>query len=138
MLQDALMRAKVSQIATSSMVFVVDDDATICTALERLLRSAGHEVETFPSAEAFLARQPEAFAGTLILDVCMPKTSGLELQAWLVERGWPLRIFFMSALDDAHVRSSAMRAGARAWFTKPLDCEALLAALAERSCPKVQ
>lgn len=113
-------------------VFIVDDDPTVCRALARFLRSAGLSVETFASAEAFLARQPLAEQGALILDVCMPSTSGPELQAELVARGTRLSIHFMSALDDDHVRESVLAAGARSWFTKPVDGEELLARLEAR------
>lgn len=113
-------------------VFIVDDDPTVCRALARLLRSAGHLVETFGSAQAFLARDPLPEHGTLILDVCMPGTSGPELQAELCARGSGLSIHFMSALDDAHVRDHVLAAGARSWFTKPIDGEALLALLEHR------
>lgn len=113
-------------------VFIVDDDPTVCRALARFLRSAGHAVETFGSAQAFLAREPLPEQGVLILDVCMPATSGPELQAELVARGSRLAIHFMSALDDAHVRESVLAAGAHSWLTKPVDGEELLARLAGR------
>ena len=106
------------------MVFVVDDDATICRALERLLRSAGRAVESFPSAEAFLARTPAPNTGWLLVDVCMPQMSGPELQARLTARGSVLQVIFMSALDDQHVRASVLSAGARRFFSKPVDGEA--------------
>ena len=68
-------------------VFVVDDDATILAALERLLRSAGLAVETFPSAKAFLERRPVPDEGALILDVQMPEIDGPMLQEWLITSG---------------------------------------------------
>jgi FixJ family two-component response regulator len=114
-----------------SRVFVVDDDPTICRALERLLRSAGHIVETFHSAEAFLERSPRPANGSLILDVRMPGMSGIELQRHLLAEGFRPRIFFLSSVDDPRTRSAALSDGALAWFSKPLDAEALLAALDE-------
>lgn len=118
--------------AQSTTVYIVDDDPTVSRALARLLRSAGHQVETFDSARAFLARNPAPQRGFLLLDVCMPSTSGPELQAELLARGSELEVHFMSALDDAHVRERVLAAGARAWFTKPIDGEALLEAVAGR------
>ena len=115
--------------ASRSRVFVVDDDPTICRALERLLRSAGHVVETFGSAEAFLERSPRPASGALILDVRMPGMSGIELQRHLVAQGFRPRILFLSSVDDPRTRSTALAEGALAWFSKPLDAEALLAAL---------
>lgn len=111
-------------------VFVVDDDATICRALERLLCSAGHAVETFTSPEAFLARRPLPLEGVLIVDVRMPAISGPTLQRRLIAAGSNLAIYFISAVDDAPTREGVLAAGARGWFTKPLDGESLLAALA--------
>jgi len=99
-------------------------------ALARFLRSAGHEVETFGSASAFLARDPRAQSGFLLLDVSMPDMSGPELHARLRECGSQLAVHFMSALDDAHVRERELAAGARAWFEKPIDGEFLLEAIA--------
>jgi FixJ family two-component response regulator len=111
-------------------VYIVDDDAMVCRALARLLRSAGHEVETFSSGKAFLAREPAPAAGFLLIDVSMPGMSGPELQERLVALGSRLQVHLMSALDDAHVRERALAAGARAWFNKPVDTDALLAAVA--------
>lgn len=111
-------------------VFIVDDDAMVSRALARLLRSAGHEVETFSSAKAFLAREPAPDTGFLLLDVSMPGMSGPELHERLVTLGSRLQVHLMSALDDAHVRERALAQGARAWFSKPVDTDALLAAVA--------
>ena len=111
-------------------VFIVDDDAMVSRALARLLRSAGHQVETFSSAKAFLARDPAPATGFLLLDVSMPGMSGPELQERLVALGSRLNVHLMSALDDPHVRERALAAGARAWFSKPVDMDALLAAVA--------
>jgi FixJ family two-component response regulator len=116
--------------APAATVFIVDDDAMVRRALARLLRAAGHEVETFASAGAFLARDPAPQTGQLLLDVCMPGMSGPELQERLLENGSTLPVHFMSALDDAHVRERVLAAGARAWFAKPVDGDALLAVLA--------
>jgi FixJ family two-component response regulator len=110
-------------------VFVVDDDETICRALERLLRSAGHSVETYTSAEQLLARSPLPEGSALVLDVRMPEISGPRLMQELAERHSSLRIFFITADDDVSIRKSVLAAGACGWFTKPVDGESLLAAI---------
>ena len=110
-------------------VFVIDDDPMIRRALERLLRSAGYEVETFGSAEAFLAREPLPMEGTVLLDVRMSKMNGPALQQHLAATDHHLSIYFITADDDPRTRAAALAAGARGWFPKPLDGEALLAAL---------
>ncbi len=111
-------------------IFIVDDDVMLARALARLLRSEGHQVETFHSATAFLAREPVPATGFLLLDVSMPGMSGPELLQRLLENGSGLHVHLMSALDDARVRERALAAGARAWFQKPVDSTALLAAVA--------
>jgi FixJ family two-component response regulator len=116
--------------ARSTTVYIVDDDAMVVRALARFLRSAGHTVETFDSAEAFLKRAPAPAGGCLLLDVCMPGMSGPELQLALLERGTQLELFFMSALDDLRLREQVLAAGARSWFSKPIDGELLLDAFA--------
>jgi two-component system response regulator FixJ len=66
-------------------IFVVDDDAAVRDALKLLLRSVGHAVETFGSAQEFLDAYGEDRAGCLVLDIRMPGMSGLELQQKLNE-----------------------------------------------------
>jgi FixJ family two-component response regulator len=114
-------------------IFIVDDDVMLARALARLLRSAGHEVEMFHSAAAFLAREPVPAAGFLLLDVSMPGMSGPELHEKLRQRGSQLRVHLMSALDDARTRERALAAGVCAWFAKPVDTDALLAAVANET-----
>lgn len=119
---------------TGSRIFVVDDDGTLRTALERLLRSVGYAVETFASAEAFLASGRAEERGALLCDVRMPGMSGPTLHGKLAREGSRLQTFLMSAVDDENVRRSALAAGACGWFTKPLDGKALVAALVARGC----
>ena len=70
-----------------SAVYLVDDDAGVLRALSRVLREAGWRVETFESAEAFLAQRDSPMEGCLVLDVTMPGLDGLELQQHLAEIG---------------------------------------------------
>jgi FixJ family two-component response regulator len=120
-----------------STIFIVEDDAMVARALARFLRSAGLPVETFGSAEEFLARRPEARQGQLLLDVSLPGSSGPELQSQLRSRGSTLQLHFMSAVEDPGLRQSVLAAGARSWFTKPIDgAELLLAFAAQASGPR--
>lgn len=119
---------------TGSRIFVVDDDSTLRTALERLLRSVGYVVETFASAEAFIASGRADERGALLVDVRMPGMSGPTLHKKLAREGTRLHTFLMSAVEDEHVRRSVLAAGACGWFTKPLDGKALVAALIARGC----
>ena len=115
--------------ATTGMVFLVDDDASVRRALRRLLQVAGVQVEEFDSAEAFLARP--AFEGTacVLLDVRMPGLGGLGLQARLAGMGRALPIVFLSGLDDVRSVARAFREGAVDFLTKPVEERALLEAV---------
>ena len=111
------------------VVFVVDDDASIRDGLRRLFSSVGLTVQSFPDAEAFLAgRHPDA-PGCIVLDVRLPDSSGLELQAALVQRGEPLPILFLSGFGDIPMSVRAMKAGAVEFLTKPCPPETLVAAV---------
>ncbi len=111
---------------TGPVVFVVDDDSSVRTAISRLLASVGLPVQDFASAEEFLAQLVCSPAGCLILDVRMPGCSGLELQRRLLEEGYELPVIFISAHADVALTVRAMRAGALQVFTKPFDDQALL------------
>ena len=111
---------------TDPAVFVVDDDPSVRTAISRLLVSVGLPVQSFGSADEFLAHVRCSPAGCLILDVRMPGCSGLDLQRQLIEEGHDLPVIFISAHADVALTVRAMRAGALQVFTKPFDDQALL------------
>jgi len=107
------------------LVFLVDDDPAVTRLLGRVLREAGWEVETFDSAEAFLARsRPERY-GCLVLDVSMPGLDGLELQRRLRETGQSLPIVFLTGAADIRMSVQAIKAGAADFLTKPVTSDAL-------------
>ena len=111
------------------LVFVVDDDDSARSGIARLLRTAGHDVRAFASAEEFLdAFDPETF-GCMVLDARMPGMSGEELQAELKTRGVQLPIIVVSGDDDPTTRRTAHRMNAAAFFRKPVDGSALLDAI---------
>ena len=111
------------------LVFVVDDDSSARSGITRLLRTAGHEVRAFASADEFLdAYDPETF-GCMVLDARMPGMSGEELQAELKTRGVQLPIIVVSGDDDPTTRRRAHRMNASAFFRKPVDGSALLDAI---------
>jgi two-component system, LuxR family, response regulator FixJ len=113
-------------MATDPVVFVVDDDPSVRTAISRLIASVGLPVQAFGSADEFLARIRCSPAGCLILDVRMPGCSGLDLQRRLIEEGYDLPVIFISAHADVALTVRAMRAGALEVFTKPFDDQALI------------
>ena len=81
-------------------VFVVDDEAVVLKALERMLRSNGFTVEAFPTAEALLERLPYDGIACVLIDLRMPGVSGLELQNVMSRRGLTMPIIFLSAHGD--------------------------------------
>jgi FixJ family two-component response regulator len=115
------------------LVHVVDDDASFRTAIERRLRHAGYEVETYPSAQHLLDRQPGAERpGCILIDLQMPGLSGLELQSRLIERGSILPIVFVTGHSDVPATVQAIKAGAEDFLIKPVPSEQLITAI-ERS-----
>jgi FixJ family two-component response regulator len=110
-------------------VFVVDDDPSVRRGLERLLRSAGHRVETFGSAREFLERGDAEAGGCLVLDVRMPGQSGLELYEVLAAAGYSLPVIFITGHGDIPMAVRAIKAGAVDFLPKPFDDDALLEAV---------
>jgi FixJ family two-component response regulator len=103
-----------------AIVFVVDDDASVREALERLVRSAGLRVEAFASAEAFLRRPRADGPSCLVLDVQLPDLSGLDLQRRMVDASNDMPIVFITGHGDIATTVRAMKAGAVEFLTKPL------------------
>ncbi len=110
-------------------VWIIDDDASVCRALRRLIRSVGLDVETFATAEEFLQCPAQPAPDCLVLDVHLPGLSGLELQERLKADGRDIPVVFISAYAEECVREQALRAGAVAFLPKPLDEQALLDAV---------
>jgi FixJ family two-component response regulator len=114
-----------------AIVFVVDDDASIREALGGLIRSAGLKVETFASAQEFLARPPADAPGCLVLDVGLPGLSGLDLQSRMAEIDLEIPIVFITGHGDVPTSVRAMKAGALEFLTKPFLDRDLLEAIAQ-------
>ena len=115
--------------AEEPVVFIVDDDEGIREATRSLLASVGLRVETFTTAQEFLAsRQPDAPA-CLVLDVRLPGLSGLDLQHELIQAGIPIPIIFITGHGDVPTSVQAMKAGAVEFLTKPFQDQQLLDAI---------
>ncbi len=115
--------------ASQATVFVIDDERSVRQALSRLLRSAGHRVETFASAEEFLKREQYAGIGCLVLDVRMPGMTGAELFDRMSEKGLSMPVVFLTGHGDVPTSVRAMKKGAVDFLLKPADDEALLQAI---------
>jgi FixJ family two-component response regulator len=111
------------------MVYVVDDDPSLRKALERLLRSAGHDAKTFGSALEFLDFSHPDAPGCLILDIKMPKLSGLELQERLAAKGISFPIVFITGHGTVPTSVRAFKAGAMDFLQKPFKDSELLDAV---------
>jgi FixJ family two-component response regulator len=116
-------------MALTPTVFVVDDDASVRKALERLFRSVGLAVETFTGADDLLARVPVEPHGCLLLDIKMPRITGLELQQQLDGFGIHMPVIFLTAHADVPGTVRAMKAGALEVITKPFQDATLLEAV---------
>jgi DNA-binding NtrC family response regulator len=116
-------------IAGQPLVYVVDDDPSVCDALRSLLRSAGLNVETFLSAQEFLAAPRPDVPSCLVLDVQLPGLGGLDLQRELAKTDVPIPIIFITGHGDVPMSVRAIKAGALEFLTKPFSDEDLLDAV---------
>jgi FixJ family two-component response regulator len=116
------------QSPETPVVFVVDADASVRTALEGLIRSAGWEARTAASADEFLRQARVPIASCLLLELDLPGSSGLELQRLVADRT-DMPVIFMSARADIPATVRAMKGGAFEFFTKPVAPEVLLDAI---------
>jgi RNA polymerase sigma factor (sigma-70 family) len=114
-----------------SVVYVLDDDASVRGAIESLLRSVDTEVRSFASPREFLDRPPCDATACLVLDVRLPGTNGLDLQRELAEREPGLPIVFITGHGDIRMSVRAIKAGAVEFLPKPFRDQDLLAAIEE-------
>ena len=111
------------------IVFIVDDDLSFRISTERLLRIAGYEVESFPSALAFLQRRQPEVPACLVADLSMPGMNGLNFQQEVIASGWRIPIIFVTGHGDVSTSVRAMKAGAIEFFTKPFQEQEFLNAI---------
>jgi FixJ family two-component response regulator len=111
------------------VVFVIDDDRMIRDGLQSLIKSVGLRVETFGSAQDFLAAKRPDSPACLVLDVRMPGLSGLDLQLKLSEAGIQIPIIFITGHGDIPMSVRAMKEGAYEFLTKPVRGQDLLDAI---------
>lgn len=115
---------------TAATVFIVDDDPAVRDSLALLLELKGFHTRTFASAEAFLGEYRPESPGCVVLDLRMPGMTGLELQAELARRDATLPVIVITAHGDVATTRTALRRGAIDFIEKPIDDEALVAAIA--------
>jgi two-component system response regulator FixJ len=117
-------------MTAAPVVFVVDDDRSFLTSVTRLLRAAGHTVESFTSGSELLARLSGEVAGCVIADLRMPRMGGLELQQAIARCASPLPVVFLSGQGDIPSSVTALKHGAEDFLTKRAPKAELLDAVA--------
>lgn len=111
------------------LLAVVDDDADVRVALTRLLASAGFSVEAFASGADFLRSLEHHDPDCAVLDLHMPEMSGFDVQGALAGRS-NVPVVVITGQDTPESRARALRLGAKGYLCKPVDDNALLAAIA--------
>jgi FixJ family two-component response regulator len=110
-------------------VFIIDDDARMRAAIQRLLKSAGLHSESFATPEDFLRHKLPDGPNCLILDVRLPGMSGLDVQRRLNEAGVQTPVIFITGHGDIPMTVKAMKSGAVEFLTKPFRDQDLLDAI---------
>src|ERR1700737_1196708 len=110
----------------NKLVAILDDDESMRSALQGLLKAVGLPAQAFASAEDFLKSGQQHQTACLIADIRMPGMSGLELQAHLNAERCRIPTIFITAHGDTKMRMQALREGAVEFLSKPFDDEALL------------
>jgi FixJ family two-component response regulator len=112
-----------------SITHIIDDDPSLRSALQRLLRSVGLDSENYSSCTEFLNASKPDVPGCLLLDVRLPGISGLEFQAQLTALGIDIPVIFMTGYGDIPMSVQAMKAGAMDFLQKPFRDQDLLDAV---------
>ncbi|VVD72276.1 DNA-binding response regulator [Pandoraea aquatica] len=112
-----------------SVVHVVDDDASMRSALTRLLCASGYRTKEYASAGEFLVSEPDERPGCILIDLELGGPSGLELQRALRRQASPLPVVFMSGYGDVSRSVEAMKAGAVDFLVKPFGRDVLIGAI---------
>ena len=115
----------------TAIVFVVDADASVRNALESQIQARGWTVETFASAQEFLARPRASIPACLVLDVALPGLSGLDLQKRVAIEQPEMPIIFITRCGDVAMTVQAIKAGAFEFLTKPFRGDVLLDAVSQ-------
>jgi len=112
------------------VIGVVDDDDSVRLALSRLLRAAGFDARTYSRGEDFLSALDESRFDCAVLDVHMPRVSGLEIMEFLAQTDAGIPVIIITGRDSDQTRERVMAAGALAYLLKPIDAGSLLSAVA--------
>lgn len=108
-------------------ICIVEDDRDVCDALSSVFRSAGYSTEVFTDGRSFIRSARHETPACVLLDICMPGPSGLDILKRLDARTYPAPILIVSGLGDVLSVVQAMRCGAFDYIEKRLDCDAIFA-----------
>jgi FixJ family two-component response regulator len=122
-------------VGASACVAIVDDDDSLRTSLVRLFRSASYSVDAFASATDLLSSLALGRPDCVILDLQLPGMTGVELLRRFSMLVDPPPVVAITGSDDEGLRHDCIALGARRFFRKPLDCDALLKAARELAAP---
>jgi FixJ family two-component response regulator len=117
------------------VISIVEDDSSVRSALQNLVRSLGYKACTFACADDFLRSPRVNDTECVIADVQMPGLSGVELQSLLLSQDRRIPFIFVTAFNDNVVRARAMKAGAICFLSKPVDGQALIDCLDKALVP---
>jgi FixJ family two-component response regulator len=130
---DMILEKQMSNNQATDSIVIVDDDDAARDSLQTLLEIQGFTVESFETCEDFLKSAALHTDGCLVLDVHLPGMSGLELMDELNSRRIRLRIILVTGRNDRTIQERAAALGAAALLEKPIDFDALMAAIAGKS-----
>jgi RNA polymerase sigma factor (sigma-70 family) len=114
------------RIPPNSLIFLIDDDASVRKGVSRLLRSLGYKSEVFESAPDFLKREQHPGPACVIVDVRMPGLNGMDLQETLIQSHREEQLVFITGHGDISMCAQAMKAGAVDFLSKPFRDDELL------------
>lgn len=117
--------------AVTSTVHVVEDEPAVLRSMMRVLSNAGLQVRGYESPHEFLSQVDSATAGCIVLDLCLPGMTGLDLQAQLTRSGCLQPVVFVTGNADVSASVRALRAGALNFLLKPVEADALLESVHE-------
>jgi FixJ family two-component response regulator len=112
--------------AQPDSICILDDDASVRNSIVQLLDSDGLTAQSFENAEVFFAHARSHAVSLVLVDVWMPDTSGLHLQARLREVSPETKVIMMTGRETPAIRAAALQAGAFGFLVKPFDDEAFL------------
>ena len=113
------------------LIYVVDDNVSICRALALLLKSHGFTVKTFTRAAGFLSYKHPKLPSCLVLDIRLPDINGLTLQEIMMRRGITIPVIFITGYGDIPMSVKTMKAGAVDFLPKPFTKKKLLDAITQ-------